>query len=143
VISEFNRSGISFRYPANWLVEAEKSEETAWTVSVHSPATAFILFSLRPDARDPADLADQTLEALKAEYKELDAENRLETIAGQLSIGHDIDFLTVDTPISCRSRCLETPSGPLLVLCQTADFDREQNDPVLRAIVASLKVEEE
>ncbi len=141
MISEFNQSGISFRYPTNWRAESENSGDTEWTVSVYSPATAFILFALRPDARDPADLADQTLEALKAEYVELDAENRLETIAGQLAIGHDIDFLTVDTAIVCRTRCLETPSGPLLVMCQTSEFDHEQNDPVLRAIVASLQVE--
>jgi hypothetical protein len=143
MISEFNRSGVSFRYPANWRIEAESSDETEWTVSVHSPVTAFVLISLRPDARDPADLADQTLEALKTEYEELDAENRVETIAGHLTIGHDIDFLTVDTPITCRTRCLETPSGPLLVMCQSSEFDSEQNDPVLRAIVASLQVEEE
>src|SRR5579872_1332503 len=143
MISEFNQSGISFRYPSNWQIETENSGETEWTVSVQSPVTAFVLFSLRPDARDPADLADQTLEALKTEYQELDAENRVETIAGQLAIGHDIDFLTVDTPITCRTRCLETFAGTLLVMCQTSEFDREQNDPVLRAIVDSLRVEEE
>jgi len=143
MISEFNQSGVFFRYPANWTLEAENSGETEWTVSINSPSTAFILLSLRPDARDPADLADQTLEALKSEYKELDAENRVETIAGQLTIGHDIDFLTVDSAISCRTRCMETPSGPLLVMCQTSEFDREQNDPVLRAIIASLQVGDE
>src|SRR5271155_4672455 len=140
---KFNQSGVSFDYPSNWKIERDGVSPSEWTVSVHSPATAFVLLSLRPDARDPADLADQTLEALKAEYKELDAENRVETIAGQLAIGHDIDFLTVDTAIACRTRCLETSSGPLLVLCQMSEFDRAQNEPVLRAIVASLRVEEE
>ena len=102
-----------------------------------------MLVSLRPDARDPADLADQTLDALKADYKELDAENRVETLAGQAAIGHDIDFLTVDTAITCRTRCLGTPAGPLLVMTQVSDYDRQQNDPVLRAVVASLAVDEE
>ena len=143
MISEFNQSGISFRYPSNWRAEVENAAETEWTVTVQSPDTAFVLFSLRPDARDPADLADQTLEALKTEYEELDAENRVETIAGQVAIGHDIDFLTVDTAIICRTRCLDTSYGPLLILCQISEFDRERNDPVLRAIVASLRVEEE
>ena len=99
--------------------------------------------ALRPDARDPADLADQTLEALKTEYKELDAEDAVETVAGRVAIGHDIDFLTVDTAITCRTRSLDTPAGPLLVMCQTSEYDREQNDPLLRAVVASLTVDEE
>lgn len=141
MIAEFKQAGISFRYPTNWRIEAENSGETEWTVSVHSPDTAFILFSLRADARDPAELADQTLLALKSEYKELDAENRVETISGHLTIGHDIDFLTVDTAITCRTRCLETPSGPLLVMSQTSEYDRDRHDPVLQAIVASMQVE--
>jgi hypothetical protein len=141
VIAEFSQSGISFQYPTNWRVETDSTSDNEWTVSVCSPGTAFILLSLRPDARDPADLADQTLDALKTEYKELDAENRVETIAGQAAIGHDIDFLTVDTAIICRTRCLETASGPLLIMAQLSEYDRAQNDPVLRAIVASLRVE--
>jgi hypothetical protein len=141
-MNTFNRDGISFRYPANWGVEAEEGEG-GWTVTLTSPQTAFVILSLRPDARDPADLADQTLDAIKAEYKELDAENTIQTIAGQVAIGHDIDFMTVDTPTTCRTRCLESPAGPLLVLCQTSDIDRARNDPVLRAIVASLAVDEE
>lgn len=142
-MNTFDRDGTQFRYPTNWRAEAEESDDGAWTVTVSSPDTAFVLISLRPDARDPADLADQTLEALKAEYKELDAENAVETIAGQAAIGHDIDFMTVDTPISARTRCLAAPGGPLLVMTQVSDFDREQNERVLHAIVTSLKVDEE
>ena len=141
-MSEFERDGVSFRYPANWSAEADDGGDGGWSVTVSSPQTAFVLVALRPDARDPADLADQTLDALRAEYKELDAENRAETVAGQLAVGHDVDFLTLDTPITCRTRCLETPAGPLLVMCQTSEYDRDANDPVLRAVVASLTVEE-
>ena len=141
-MNTFDRDGISFRYPENWGVETEEGER-GWTITLTSPQTAFAIISLRPDARDPADLADQTFEAIKAEYKELDADNAIQTIAGQVAIGHDIDFLTMDTAITCRTRCLETPAGPLLVMCQASEYDRVQNDPVLRAIVASLTIEED
>src|SRR5437762_12124305 len=141
-MNTFTRDGISFRYPASWQAESEDADDGGWAVVATSPDTAFVLVSLRPDARDPADLADQTLDALKAEYKELDAENRVETIAGQAAIGHDIDFLTVDTAITCRTRCLDAPGGPLLVMTQVSEYDREANEPVLRAVVASLAVDE-
>jgi hypothetical protein len=143
-MNTFDRDGISFRYPANWRVETEEGEvEGSWTVTLTSQETAFVLVSLRPDARDQADLADQTLDAIKEEYKELDAEDAVEKLAGQVAIGHDLDFMTLDTSITCRTRCLQTPAGPLLVMCQTSEYDRQQNDPILRAIVASLAVEEE
>ena len=143
MIHTFERDGIRFEYPGNWTIEAGEDAAGGWAVSLQSPETAFLLVSLRPDADNPAELADQTLEALKTEYKDLDAENAIETLAGRPAIGHDIDFLTVDTPITCRTRCLQTPSGPLLVMAQTSEYDRERNDPVLRAICASLAVDEE
>lgn len=142
----FERDGVRLQYPANWAVEVGDDPgagDGGWSVTVQSPETAFLFVSLRPDADSPADLADQALAALKAEYKELDAENAVETVGGTAAIGHDIDFLTVDTSVVCRTRCLDTTAGPLLVLAQVGEYDREQHDPVLRAVVASLTIDRE
>ncbi len=138
----FERDGISFRYPADWT--AEVVEDTAgggWTVTVSSPDTAFFMASLQPEASDGGDLADQVLATMKGEYKEFDAEDVMETICGLPAVGFNADFLTVDTATSCRVRGLDTFAGPLLLLAQVSDFDREKNDPILRAIVKSLDVE--
>ena len=143
MIHTFERDGISFQYPAGWVLEPDAEGDAGWSVTVQSPETAFLLVSLQRDANNPVELADQTLAALRAEYKELDAENAVEQIAGQLAIGHDIDFLTLDTSIACWTRCMETASGPLLVMGQVSEYERERNDPVLRAIRASLRFEEE
>jgi hypothetical protein len=145
MIHTFDRDGIHIQYPANWTLEmdSESSPDGGWAASVQSPETAFLLVSLRPEAGDPASLADQTLDALKAEYKELDAENVVGPLAGLPAIGHDVDFLSVDTAITCRTRCVDTPAGPLLVMAQVSDYDRARNDPVLQAIIASLMIDEE
>jgi hypothetical protein len=142
MIQTFERDGVRFQYPDSWAVEAEDAE-AGWTVSVTSPQTAFVVVSLRPEAHDPAELADQTLDAIRSEYKELDAENAVETVAGMLAIGHDIDFLTLDTSIVCRTRCFDTPAGPLLVMTQVSEYDRAANEPVLKAIVTSLRIEQD
>ena len=142
----FERDGVRFRYPANWVAETGDDPDAGdggWSVTVQSPESAFLFVSLRPEADTPADLADQALAALKAEYKELDAENAVETIGGTAAVGHDIDFLTVDTAVVCRTRCLDTTAGPLLVLAQVGEYDRDQHDPVLRAVVASLTIDPE
>jgi hypothetical protein len=141
-MQEFSRDGISFKFPANWRAEAEDTEDGGWAVTVSSPDTAFALVSLRPDAGHPADLADQILDALKADYKELDAENRVETVGGVMALGHDIDFLTLDAPVACRTRALDTPAGALVVMTQVSGYDRAANDPVLRAVVASVTIED-
>jgi hypothetical protein len=141
-MNTFERDGISFRYPANWRAEVEESGDGGWAVTVSSPDTAFALVSLQPEASDPADLSDQTLAAVRADYKELDVEHVAETVAGRVAVGFDADFLTVDTAIACRVRCLDTFAGPLLVMCQVSEYDRERHDPTLRAVVASIRDEE-
>ncbi|VTR99690.1 Uncharacterized protein OS=Singulisphaera acidiphila (strain ATCC BAA-1392 / DSM 18658 / VKM B-2454 / MOB10) GN=Sinac_7295 PE=4 SV=1 [Gemmata massiliana] len=143
-MNTFERDRIVIRYPTNWTVdEAADPESGGWTMTVSSPDTAFFMMSLQPDARDPGDLADQTLDALKGEYKELDSEEVTETICGQPAIGFNADFLTVDTATSCRVRCMDTFAGPLLLLTQVSEYDREQNEPVLTAIIKSLDVDAE
>jgi hypothetical protein len=139
---QFDRSGVRFQYPTNWSLDVEDVGD-GWTATVQSPETAFVLVSLRPDADAPAELADEAAAALRAEYKELDAVAAVESLAGRPAVGYDIDFLTIDTATVCRIRCVDTPAGPLLVLSQVSEYDRGRNDPVLRAVAASLAVEDD
>ncbi|QEL20010.1 hypothetical protein [Limnoglobus roseus] len=138
MISTFNRSGIQFQYPSNWNLDLEE-DGVSWTATVQSNELAFVLVSFRPDAADPAELADEALVAIREEYKELDAENAIESFNGLPAVGHNIDFLTVDMSITCRTRAFDTPGGPTLVLCQFGEYDREKNEPVLDAICASMR----
>lgn len=138
MITTFNRSGIQFQYPANWSLDLEEDGDS-WTATVQSNELAFLLVSYRPDADDPAELADEALSAIREEYKELDAENAVESFNGRPAIGHNIDFLTVDMSITCRTRAFDTPTGPVLVMCQFGEYDRDKNEPVLDAVCASMR----
>lgn len=135
----FERDGVTFRYPESWRVEAEDAGD-GWAVTVSSPETAFLVITLRPDAADPQEVADEALEALRAEYPQLDSTQVVENLAGLPAVGHDIDFLTLDTSITCWTRCIDTTAGPLLVMSQTSEYDRAANEPVLKAIGKSLTV---
>jgi hypothetical protein len=102
---------------------------------------------LRPQAGDEEGragrLADEALAALRAEYKELDAEAVVVSLGGWPAVGHDADFLTVDTPTFCLTRCVNTSAGPVLFLAQGTDLDRRTAEPVLRAMLDSVRVDEE
>ena len=136
-MQSFERDRIAIRYPDSWTAEEAADDDTgAWTVTVQSPDTAFLMLSLQPDADHPGDVAEQALEALRAEYKELDVEDVVETICGQPAVGFNADFLTVDTATACRVRCLATDAGPLLLMSQVSEYD-----PVLAAIIKSLDVD--
>ena len=139
MLKVFTRAGIAFQYPGNWTVEAE-DDAPAWTVTVSSPGTAFAMISLRLEALTPTDVVDETLAALKAEYKELDAEPVVESLGGLPAVGPHIDFLTLDTSIACRSRCASTADGNLLAFTQVSELDRGQYEIVLRAMLRSLTI---
>jgi hypothetical protein len=141
VMKAFERSGVRFRYPSNWAVDTDDAGD-GWTVTVQSPDTAFVLVSLRPDADGPDQVAAEALAALKAEYPGLEPVEVTDTVAGAPAIGHDIDFLTLDTTINTWTRCLDTTAGPLLLMGQVSEYDRERNGPVLRAVLDSVELDE-
>jgi hypothetical protein len=136
----FADGGIRFLYPENWQLEREDNE-SGWTVSIHSPGTAFLIVVFRADVPPPTELADTALEALREEYPELEAEDEVGAVAGQPAVGHEIRFFTLDLTNTCWTRSFHSPQGTILIMCQTADLEPEKNEQVLRAICASVKVE--
>jgi hypothetical protein len=140
--AQFDDEGIRFRYPENWRLEREDSEE-GWTISLQSPGTAFLMLCLREDMPTPDSMLDSVLTAMKDDYPELEADDRVESIAGQPAVGHDIRFFSLDLTNTCWTRSFYTPRGTLLLLCQTNDLELEEAGPVLKAICASLELEED
>lgn len=141
-MNEFTRDGLRLLYPDRWKVELEPADD-GWTATVQSPGTAFLV--LRLDAGLPTceEVIDAALEALRAEYKDVEAEPALETIAGELAVGHDLDFISLDVPTACWTRSFYGPGGTVLMLSQVSDLDAEAYEPALEAMRASLEVVEE
>ena len=139
---QFDDGGIRFKYPDNWRLVRE-ANEAGWTVSLQSPGTAFVMLCLRQDLPTPAEMAETALAAFKEEYEELEAEECLDSLAGQPAFGHNIQFFSLDLTNTCWTRNFYGPGGTVLVLCQTSDLELEMSGPVLRAICASLEVDEE
>ena|ERR1700722_5076195 len=137
----FDSEGILFQYPENWRLEREDSED-GWTVTVQSPETAFLLLSVNAEMPTSEDMLAASLAALQAEYKDLEYDDCVDSIAGQPAVGHDIRFISLDLTNTCWTRSFYSAAGTVLVLCQCNDLESEINEPVLRAICASLEVDD-
>jgi hypothetical protein len=137
----FQEEGLSFRYPDGWQLEREDSD-SGWTVLLQSPGTAFLTVTADGSLPTVEDMAETALEALRSDYPSLEAEERVDTLAGQMAVGHDMRFFSLDLTNTCWTRCFYSGAGTVLVLAQAADLDLEQYEPALRAICASLRVEE-
>jgi hypothetical protein len=137
----FQEDGVTFSYPEKWRLDREQTEN-GWTALVQSPQTAFVVVSYDPNMPTPAEMADTALEALREEYSDLEAEPKVETVAGQPAVGYEVRFFSLDLTNTCWLRSFYADTGTVLVLCQCTDIELGQNEPVLRAICASLRVEE-
>jgi hypothetical protein len=142
MLAEFDDGGIHFKYPANWQLEREENE-AGWTVSLQSPDTAFLTLSLREDLPSVDQLAETALAALREEYPDLEADDCVDSLAGQPAVGHDIRFFSFDLTNTCWTRSFYSSRGTVLVLCQVNDLELDTNEPVLRAICASIQVDDE
>jgi hypothetical protein len=140
--AEFEDDGVRFKFPENWKLEREDNEE-GWTVSVQSPDTAFLLLTFRQDMPSINAMAETALEALKEEYPDLDADACVEPFAGQPSVGHNIRFFSFDLTNTCWTRSFYSGRGTMLVMCQLNDLELERYEPVLKAICASIELEDE
>jgi hypothetical protein len=138
----FEEDGIQFQYPENWELQREDSEN-GWTVSVQSPATAFLVLSFDAEMPEIGLMAQAALDVLRGEYEDLESEDCVETVAGQPAVGHDVRFFSLDLTNTCWIRSFYSGTGTVLVMWQINDLDLDQHEPVLRAICASIKVAED
>jgi hypothetical protein len=140
--ARFEEDGIQLLYPENWELQREDNEN-GWTVSVQSPDTAFLVLSFDAEMPEMESMAQTALDALREEYADLEADDCVETVAGQPAVGHDVRFFSLDLTNSCWIRSFYSGRGTVLVMWQINDLELERHEPVLRAMCASIKVEED
>lgn len=137
----FERDGIRFRYPENWRLEREDTD-SGWTVSLQGPGTAFLVLSLDQDMPEVDQVAETALAALRDDYPDLEADEAVESIGGQPAIGHDIRFFSFDLTNSCWTRSFYGGGGTVLLMWQVNDLELDDNEPIFRAICASVEVDD-
>jgi hypothetical protein len=137
----YNEDGLSFTYPDEWSLERQESED-GWAVTLQSPGTAFAQVVLDRTMPEREHMAQTALRALEEDYHNLEAEAGMDMMAGEMAIGHDIDFFSLDLTITAWTRCFFGLAGTVLVLCQVSGVDQEEYEPVLRAICRSMQSEE-
>jgi hypothetical protein len=142
MVGTYEEEGIRFRFPENWRLEREDNE-AGWTVSLQSPETAFVTIGLYQDMLDAEGMAETALAAMRDDYPDLEAEDRVDSLAGRPAIGYDIRFFSFDLTNTCWIRSFYCSRGTVVVMCQVNDLEVEKNEPVLRAICASLEVDDD
>ena len=138
-IACFDDRGIRFEYPDDWELDVTDDGPRA-TVSVQSPSgLAFALVTVDEGEADPDELVAEGLAALKAEYPTLNADPAEETIDGHQSVGHDVEFVSLDLSVACALRGFRTTNRTIFILTQWSDLEEVEADDALRALRHSLE----
>ena len=138
----FQEDGVQFQYPENWELQREETD-SGWTVTLQSPETALMVVAYDQEMPETDLMAQTALDALRGEYEDLESEEAVESVAGQPAVGHDVRFFSLDLTNTCWIRSFYAGGGTMLILWQLNDLEMERNEPVLRAICASIAVEED
>lgn len=138
--AEFDKLGIRFLYPENWVISEDEVASSPRSISLESPEGALWTLAIHPEASDPTELAESVLATLQAEedYADFDIETIREDLAGFETIGYDVQFFCRHQVVSATIRALRRGTKTLLILCQCDDRDFERLAPVFTAITHSL-----
>lgn len=134
----YDKMGIRFLYPDNWILDEDEAVQGNSSVTVQSPGGAFWSITLHPENTDPAKLASTALAALKTEYGESEAEPAVDQIGAQEIRGYDLHFFYLDFVNTAWIRAFRMPGATALMLCQSEDRELEVVGPVFNAMTTSL-----
>jgi hypothetical protein len=139
MVAIFDDYGVRFEYPDSWELDVA-DDGTRTTLSLQAPeAPAFVMIALDEDRPEPAEIADEALEAMRAEYPDLEAAPTLETIDGHRAIGHDLEFFSLDMTSSCVIRSFRTKRRTVLIFAQWSSLDDDAAESQIRALRATLE----
>ncbi|MCA9241605.1 MAG: hypothetical protein KDA37_15450 [Planctomycetales bacterium] len=133
----YERFGVRLKYPDNWRVEAGEQREPH-EVTINSPNTAFWSLSVFQEPPDRQQLLENTLEAMQAEYPELECEHAEEIVASRKLVGYDLRFYCLDLTNTALVRVFDHRGSTCLLLAQSEDRELETAGPVFAAMTRSL-----
>ena len=136
----YDDQGVRFMYPHTWeLEESEDGSRSLMTVS-EPGGTAFAMISVDTACPAPAEVADEALATLKADYPELDLYPALEEIGEFHAVGHDVEFFSFDFLNICSIRSFRTPRRSVLFLTQWSEtVDGGRMERIFAAIRKSFE----
>lgn len=136
----YSARGMLFRYPDDWMVGEESSEnEIAITARPIDDSTAFWSLTLLADRPDPREALASVLEAFEEEYDDLDVYTADEPVARREALGRDLEFVCLELTNSAFVRVFQTAEATVVLLYQATDYELDTHEEALKEITASLE----
>lgn len=137
--SVYQKSGLQFAYPENWeLIEGE-NDEALVEVMLRSPGAAFWSLTVFPGLRDTQALLAEVVQAMQAEYPDLEREPVDSLVGGQSLAGVELRFVCLDFTNTAQVHVYHHDGDTHLLLRQAEDREWKVMEPVFGAMTLSLQ----
>lgn len=142
-MKEFDSHGVRFRYPENWTLVDDSSDEKV-EITVQSDGTAFWTVAAFAGGVSPEELLESAVDAYRGDYPGLDVYPS-ETVEGPYGpvVSREVEFVCLELIAMARVAAWRSGGQTVMTLYQAADVELESRRPLLEAMAASLEVESE
>ena len=140
---KFESPELTFYYPENWNLfvndgDEHSGEEETNEVTLQSPGSSQLTIALYDLEDDTKDLLSRTLDALEAEYDDIEIEEADDELGSTTLRGYDATFFYLDLLVVAELRMIERASDKILLLLQSESRELEENREVFDAIITSM-----
>ncbi len=136
--AKYDRDGISFQFPENWTLDEDPKTGIPRTISVTSEEGAFWSASIYLTDQPLRELQHQYVEALEAEYEDLEIDDVEFKLGNETIVATDFQFYCLDFLVHSRLIVTQVGKYNVLIGWQAEDRDFDKMEPVFMAVTFSL-----
>ena len=135
----FEKQDLKFMYPENWsLTQDIDQQELPWQVTLETPKGALFSISVFDKDADAKTLIDNTTEALREQYEDIEVSEIADPFHGYDSTGADAFFYCLDFLVTSRVRVIATDRYTYLFYNQAESREFDTNEQVFQAIALNV-----
>ena len=134
----YDRSGLQFLYPENWVLNDQPDTELPRAIMLEEPSGAMWSLHVYPADQDPDLLIKDTITALEETYPDLEISTAAKKFEEYEGAAIDAVFFCLDFLVRVNLQTIETGQFVLLLWYQAEDRDFEKHEPIFHAISTSM-----
>ncbi len=134
----YEKHDVRFLYPENWRLSKDDEGQMPWLISLETPNGGLWSVSIYPAHSDATELVNNSVQALKQQYEEVEVNETTSDVAGKTAMGVDAYFYYLDFLIAVQIRVVATKRYTFVFYNQAESREFDQSLMVFHAIATSV-----
>ncbi len=135
----FDEYGVRFLYPDNWEITERTAGDESVGVTLESPDGAFFSLNRYHRQTDAESLKEQVIEAMRAEYDEIEVVPDPQSVRAEGEAGCELNFFVLDLLVTARILVIPDRHDLLLLQIQAENRQFDKQERVFEAMLKTLR----